>query len=69
MPDKWITGDDSFLFLSMKNCGTGEASLLRLLKSTGVSSSLIPGVARVLIEGEGTKPMGRGPLNSIIISL
>ena len=42
--------------------GNGELSLLLLLNSDAANSSATPVVASVLIEGDGTSPVGSGPL-------
>ena len=50
-------GDDSFL--SLRNVDIGDDSRLFLFK--WANSSEVEVVASVLIEGEGTRPVGSGP--------
>ena len=51
-------------FLGEKNVGPGEDDL----RKSGDSSSPIPGVASVLMDGEGCRPVGSGPWKSTMAS-
>ena len=61
-----LTGEESFRSRAPLRRGRGELSRLILRRSLLKSSSAMPGVARVLTEGEGTSPVGSGPSKSII---